>query len=226
MQLFRPDPYSSDKFSNDGETLRLVDIDAHDIASFTFNDIWYGPTDGDGYTLVPVDESNVAADRNDPASWGISCQLLGTPGAPNGIVLSQTFSGWLNYHFSAIERGDPMISGPLADRDGDGISTLLEFALALDPNHSDSSGLPSAEQVTVGADDYLAITFTRPRKPLNVSYTVELTRDLTTWTGGAVMVGTPIDQGDGTETVTFRDSDPISANSRRGMRLKVETTDP
>ena len=63
-------------------------------------------------------------------------------------------------------------------------------------------------------------------KPLNVSYTVELTRDLTTWTGGAVMVGTPIDQGDGTETVTFRDSDPISANSRRGMRLKVETTDP
>ena len=71
---------------------------------------------------------------------------LGTPGAPNGGVLSHNFEGWLNYHFTEAERADTLISGPFADRDGDGIGTLLEFALALDPNASDARDLhtPSA----------------------------------------------------------------------------------
>jgi len=168
----------ADKFSNDGEAVRLVDIDGNDIANFTFNDIWYRPTDGDGYTLVPVDEDDVAADRNDPASWGISCLLLGTPGAPNGSALSLTFEGWLNYHFSETERADPLISGPLSDRDGDGISTLLEFALGLDPNRSDAGELPEAGSVDESGIDYLSITFRRQPKALDLGYAVEISEDL------------------------------------------------
>ena len=212
----------SDKFSNDGETVRLVDIDGNDIAHFTYNDIWYRPTDGDGYTLVAVDENDVAADRSDPASWGISCQALGTPGAPNEDALSQIFEGWLNYHFSAAERADPLISGPLADHDGDGVATLLEFALGLDPKLPDPDRLPAAGVADVGGSQYLTITFRRQKKAIDLTYHVELSGDLATWGGGAILVGTPADNGDGTETVTYRDIQPTSANRRRAMRLRVE----
>lgn len=216
----------ADKFSNDGEALRLIDIDGNDIANFTFNDIWYKPTDGGGYTLVPVDENDVTAERNDPASWGISCLVLGTPGAPNGSALSHTFEGWLNYHFTATERADPLISGPLSDRDGDGLATLLEFALGLDPNLGDAGELPEPGSIDDGGNDYLTITFRRQPKALDLSYTVEVAGDLATWNGGAVIVGPPVDNGDGTETVTYRDSQAISASSRRAMRVKVEAAAP
>jgi hypothetical protein len=211
----------ADKFSNDGESLRLVDIEGNDIANFTFNDTWYQPTDGDGYTLVPVDEDATDADRSNPASWGISCLLLGTPGAANGGVLSHTFEGWLNYHFDAAERADQSISGPLADRDGDGIATLIEFALELNPNRSDSSGLPSADRIMIGEDDYQTISFKRPQKVLGMTYQVEMSSDLQTWTPDPVAVGVPSDNGDGTETVTYRDPDPIGQNPRRALRLRI-----
>ena len=215
----------ADKFSNDGEAVRIIDIDGNDIANFTFNDIWYRPTDGDGYTLVAVDENSVVADRSDPANWGISYGLLGTPGASNGSQRSYNFAGWLHYHFSPTEQADPSISGPLADHDDDGVSTLLEFALALDPNQSDAGGLPGAGQTRIGDKDYLTIRFRRPQRTIGISYHIELSTDLAGWGDGAIMVGPPTDHGDGTETVTYRDFVPISDQERRSMRLRVTAED-
>ena len=60
----------ADKLSNDGEPLRLIDLGGADIASFTFNDIWYRPTDGDGYTLNLADESAAPVDYSDPGGLG------------------------------------------------------------------------------------------------------------------------------------------------------------
>lgn len=214
------------RLNNDGEALRLIDLNGNDILNFTFNDTWYRPTDGDGYTLVPVNENDLSANRNAPASWGISCEIQGTPGTSNGTAISQTFEGWLNYHFSAAEQANPLISGPFADYDNDGFGTLMEFALALKPNQSDGGDFLRGETVELGDDSYLAITFRRQKKSLNLVYSVELSSNLSNWTAGAVMVGTAIDNGDGSETVTYRDFVRISDHRHRAMRLKVSNTTP
>jgi hypothetical protein len=210
------------KLDNDGDTLRLAALDGTDLAAFTFNDTWFRPTDGEGFTLVVADESALPANGNDPASWGISCQLLGNPGAPNGNALSQSFAGWRNYHFTPAEIADPLASGFDADLDLDGIVTLLEFALGLDPKAADPSGLPAASSVPDGGSDYLALTFRRWKKPLGLTYRVEVSDDLMTWIETAVQIGPAIDNGDGTETVTIRDALPIDSNApKRFIRLSV-----
>ena len=50
-----------------------------------------------------------------------------------------------------------------------------------------------------------------------------MSSDLATWTEVSTVVGVPIDSGDGTETVTIRDSIPASDHDkRRFARLAVE----
>ena len=214
----------SDKFSNDGEPVRLVDINGADIFNFTFNDIWYPPTDGDGYTLVAVDEDSVAVDRSDPANWAIGCQLLGNPGAANGSIFSYTFDSWKNYYFTAAEQLDPLISGALADRENDGIVTLLEFGLGLNPNLVDVAGLPGVAVVKDGGEDYLSISFRRLKKPIGLTYRVWVSDNFVGWTEVTTEVGLPIENGDGTETVTVRDSVKVGDSSCQFIRLQVEET--
>jgi len=210
----------ANKLDNDGEAVRLVGIDGSDIFNFAFDDAWYSPTDGAGYTLVTADENGAPADANDPASWGISCQLLGTPGAPNG-ALSHTFEGWLNYHFTAAERADPLVSGFAADLDRDGIVTLMEFALGLDPRIPDSGALPAATVVTEGGENYLSLTFRRRKKALDLTYRAEVSPGLVSWTETSLVVGTPTDNGDGTETVTIRAALPLDLDAQGFIRLVV-----
>ncbi len=210
----------TNKLDNGGETLRLRANDGSDIFRFTFDDSWYRPTDGDGYTLVTVNENSVPARPDLPAAWGISGELLGTPGAPNG-ELSHTFEGWLHYHFTAAEQADPSISGADADLDLDNLVTLMEFALGLDPRSADrSAALPTSALIDDGGQTYLALSFRRQKKALDLTYRAEFSSDLLTWTETAIVVGTPVDNGDGTETVTIRS--PIAPGTKGFMRLAAE----
>ena len=45
--------------------------------------------------------------------------------------------------------------------------------------------------------------------------------DLVTWAEATEVFGAAGDNGDGTESVTIRDSSPVTANPRRFMRLGV-----
>lgn len=210
----------ANKLRNDGDTIRMIDIEGDDIFHFTFNDIWFRPTDGDGYTLVPLDEDNLPASYDEAATWGMSCQLLGNPGAANGPIHTQDFLGWKNYHFSATELSDPAVSGPEVDVDLDGLVTLLEFALGHDPRVHDSNAIPVGRIVQDGGKDYLALTFKRLQKAPGLIYRIEVSSDLVTWAVASAVVGTVLDHGDGTESVTIRDNLPIAVeNGRRFMRI-------
>ncbi len=212
----------ANKLDNDGEHLRLDALDGAPIASFTFNDIWHRSTDGGGPTLTLRGESAPAAGYGDPASWRPSSVIGGTPAAPDGGV-STEFETWLARYFDAAELADPAVSGPLADVDADSISTLLEYALGLDPKRGDAAGLPAGSLVDEGGEQYLALTFRRQRHAADLSYRVGATGDLADWGAEAtIVVGAPQDNGDGTETVTIRDHAPLSAGSRRALRLEVE----
>lgn len=71
-----------------------------------------------------------------------------------------------------------------------------------------------------GGDSYLALTFKRRNKAVDLTYTVEVSGDLINWAAAATEVGVPTDHGDGTETVTVRDIVPADGQ-RRFIRLRI-----
>jgi CotH kinase protein/Chitobiase/beta-hexosaminidase C-terminal domain/Lamin Tail Domain len=208
----------SDKLSNDGEALKLVDLAGATIKTFTFNDIWYPTTDGVGDTLVALNESTAGADLSNPLSWDAGDHPLGTPGMENNSI---GFAGWLRDNFTSMELADPLAVGVLADVDGDGITTLMEFALGLDPKlHSAQSFLPTGSMIDLAGDDYMALSFRRLKPGSDVIYRALVSPDLNIWTDESMQFGTPVDNGDGTETVIMRDLLNSGEAPRRFMRLE------
>ena len=141
------------------------------------------------------------------------------------ISISTAFDAWRISQFSTLELADAGISGDLADPDHDGIKNLLEFALNLLPKSSDATGLPTASVQDVTGQVYLTLTFLRRTPALDLIYTPQTNASLDagTWMDNAVQVGAPIDHGNGTETVTFRDVVPIGPGSRF-LRVQVTRT--
>ena len=98
-----------------------------------------------------------------------------------------------------------------ADTDGDGINQLLEFALGGDPNQNDASILPTSQLVQDGNETYLEVTLTRPQGLQNITYTPQITTDLSNWinldessAAPEFTVSDPIDNGEGTESINYR----------------------
>jgi hypothetical protein len=70
--------------SNGGDTVELRDSAGAVLLSITYRDSatapWLAEADGAGHSLVPVDPS-APGDPNDPASWRVSLEMGGSPGA-------------------------------------------------------------------------------------------------------------------------------------------------
>jgi hypothetical protein len=75
--------------------------------------------------------------------------------------------------------------------------------------------------VNDGGTDYLAVTFKRRHKALDLTYAVEATSDLTNWVPIATQVGAVQDQGNGVEQVTIRDSQPYAPGNQRWIRVRA-----
>jgi hypothetical protein len=152
----------------------------------------------------------------------IGSAILGTTQQTN-ITIDSAFVAWQGTNFTPVELADSTISGDLADPDGDGRTNLLEFALGSDP-HLPDAAVPALSKVNVSGSNYLAITFRRRNPLLDLAYTVQTGASLTSWGNTAVIVGSAVSNGDGTETVTFRDSVPITGATQRFMRVQVQRT--
>ena len=144
----------------------------------------------------------------------------------------ETIAEWKNAHFSVAQLANPNLSGDLADADADadGIINPLEYAFDTSPAlpHALSS-LLGAQVVNDGGTDYLSISFRRRICRLHVTYTVESSLDLLTWESGPTQtleLVPPVDNGDGTETVTVRSLTPYSAVEREFLRLGIDYTGP
>lgn len=112
------------------------------------------------------------------------------------------------------------------DPEEDGLHNLAEYAFCLNPQLSDSRRGPSPAigLLDVGsghADEFLVLSFQRPRTT-GLTYAVDCGTEPGQWTGAGVLVGSPTDNGDGTETATFRDTVPINDARSRFMRVRVE----
>jgi hypothetical protein len=80
--------------------------------------------------------------------------------------------------------------------------------------------LPAQTWSNVGGVNYLAISVRRPIGLVGVTYTAIVSGDLKSWTSG-VQQGSPVSNGDGTESVIYRDTVPNSQAGQRYIRLQI-----
>ena len=127
------------------------------------------------------------------------------------------FADWQSLMWPSVT--DTNIIGPLADPDLDGVSNLLEHALGTNATLPSSAALPASMWRNVSGVDYLALQIRRPIGRIGVTYSAEVSGNLATWTAAA-QDGAPVANGDGTETVIFRDTAPRGTDPRF-IRLKI-----
>ncbi|MDP4693283.1 MAG: hypothetical protein NWS00_01955, partial [Opitutales bacterium] len=115
-----------------------------------------------------------------------------------------------------------------ADTDSDGIGQLQEFAFGGDPNVNDISILPTFELVEDGGSSYLELSVTRPIGLQDITYTPKTTTDLSSWPSDSTGIvddnPTPVDNLDGTETLTYRRSGAVASADAAFIRVDVSET--
>ncbi|MBL9145880.1 MAG: lamin tail domain-containing protein [Verrucomicrobiaceae bacterium] len=163
-------------------------------------------------------------------------------GSPGTMTIATPINGWRQTYFGSNANSGNAAN--TADFDGDGVSNLLEYALGANPasiNGDDGIGaLP--EGISGNASDQpllqdrLYLSFSIPQTaPADVTYTVQASDSLGTWTdvarktgtgawtwlaGGSIRIYTSVQAP--YEVVQIGDSNPRdNANTRRFMRLQV-----
>ncbi len=216
----------ADNLSNSGERITLREAGGETILSFTYSDSWFkpaagsDPTDGAGRTLVFSDPALPYTARDDSGNWRISSASSGDPGSGNSVH-AWNYAEWRRVYFDAVERPNDAVSGPSVPG-SIGVDNLVLFGLGLERNPASAVGLPVVSLVTDGGVEYAALTFRRLKVPLATTYTVQAGSDLTGWTPVSVQIGSVVDNGDQTESVTIRSSPPATGNpAREFMRLVI-----
>lgn len=135
-------------------------------------------------------------------------------------TLATDFVHWRETHFAGL-LGNPAISGPDADPDGDGLSNLYEYAFGMEPRNPGAAGLPVVSE----SNGYLSITFFRRVNAPDVLYLPQSSGDLSEAEGGftsnvtEVFASSP--DSEGLQTVTVEDNIPMDEALARFMRLRV-----
>lgn len=151
------------------------------------------------YVIVPVN-----AGGNGPASAEAS--------ATTNTVAVAGIASWRQTHFGTTEATGTAAND--ADPDADGVTNLLEYALAGDPMVAENDLLPVATVV----DGKLSLSFDRIDDP-TLLYEVLATDDPTTWAAPAIWSSTA--EANTAGLVTVPDTELLSAHARRFLRLRV-----
>jgi hypothetical protein len=215
------------RLDDGGEQIHLNDATGESVLEFAYDGAWLWPADNAGHSLVLTNPAASYTTWDLEDSWTPSLSLGGTPGETNNPGL--IYRVWQRTRFTAIERPDPLIGAPTVDLDADSVTNLLEYAFAADPHVADIAALPTASTVTVGPFTHQAITFRRQKNAIDLEYLPEYSTDLApgTWTIATTIEHSVTDHGDGTETVTQRESAPAGfGGPRRLYRIRVVLTQP
>lgn len=191
-----------------------------DVDFLTYTNVapWLTTVSGSGKSLERSKLNDFGDDKN---AWKATTSNIGVGsiGRPSNV----TFSNWQSQWFTAAESA---ISGIAFDADGDGMSNGMEYAFSRNPRAADSSDvLSSAMEMDGAAGPFLTLSFRKSLSIQSTAFTPEVTATLGgTWLSGGgntLQIGTATNNGDGSETLKYRDTVPISSATQRNMRLKV-----
>ena len=202
--------------NNGGEQIVLRDSAGENILSFSFDGDWFPPAREGGHSITVLDEDADWSTWDFRSSWALSAEFNGSPGEDNPPQHGKTYRSWSAQYFTPAELADPLVSAAEADASGDGVPNLIKYALGIDPAISTRAGLPALDTES----GFLSFGFRRLARTTDLSLVVEISSDLISWSALAV-VPTVNDNGDGTETLTFRSDTPLADEPRQFIRLRV-----
>lgn len=143
---------------------------------------------------------------------------------------SDPYLAYLSTFFNSTEMENPEVTDPLGDFDHDGILNYLEFAFLMNPSQWQNILPFTYTKVTVPMEgDFPAISFRQRTDSDAPDCLVEISTNLTNWTSNldgppvTEVVGTPVDNSDGTVTTTVR---ALTAGPRTFFRVRASTAAP
>jgi subtilisin-like proprotein convertase family protein len=169
-----------------------------------------GPATVSGNTVTLTDAGTVLA----RASQAGNANYNASPDVDQSFNVMPNFASWQASKFTAAELLNANVSGPNAVYGLDGLSNLVKYALGLEPKTDITTGLPA---VTILGTDW-CFTYTRPTSVTDVTYTVEVSTNLTTWTTAGV-THTLVSSAGGIET--WRGQYPLGSAGNAFFRLNV-----
>jgi hypothetical protein len=144
-----------------------------------------------------------------------------------------SFNTWLS---GFIPEGEEEVT---PDIDGDRLPNLVEYAIDADPTIPSAPNAPFVSSIIDNGQTFLELKYRRRRDTgvdesigqtaLGRTYhgattKVELTSDLENWETSYdvfTVIGSPTDNGDGTETITVRTVEPLETAPRQFMKLSA-----
>ena len=124
--------------------------------------------------------------------------------------------------------GEGFIGNPEADQDGDGLNAFLEYAFGTNDSDSKSGVWPSIRLDDLNVNNesvqYLVFEFQKNTNARGISYQIQASEDLGTWSEAVeeFKIVSSQDNGDGTESVIYRSKNKFEENSNpRFYRLNV-----
>jgi len=170
--------------------------------------------------IIPLDDDVVEGDKTVVLTLSNSTAYNLAASTSAAVTIHDTpFNTWLLAEFGT-NANNPAISGPLADPDGSGIVNLLAYALYLNPNAPNATGLPTPQLNPMCG--CLTLTYTKVIAAADLIYTPEAASNPGgPWSTNGI-AQTVIASNAVTQTIQASDAaNPIATSTSRFMHLKV-----
>ena len=198
----------SGRLNNDGEQVVLRKTGGLIIQDFAYNDQapWPVLADGQGYSMIFTGSDPLMG-----SDWSEHALIGGAPGEADTALVTG-YDAWKLAN---------NITDDQSDDDKDGLSAFSEYATGNDPSIPNYGAATTAGLVTVDADGFFSITYQQNLAASDVSFTIQESPDLLSWTDVAnpVLVKEVLNAENQTKKVTERLSTPLTSGSPRFLRV-------
>lgn len=211
------------KLGDDGEQLRIQR--GHVLIRTVNFEPWYDESDGQGHSLILLDEDRARSNDSEQRFWRNSAQ----PGQGPFVSDVYTYAMWVDDHFGNLDLKDPTLVEPNKDPDGDGTLNSAEYAFGSSPWDARDGGHTRVFSGfdTDGAQKFSSISYFRHPFADEAIITVENSRDLRNWSSARNRVTLDMgplpttDHADGSDFWRFRSAFFVRAGRDDFLRLTV-----